>query len=166
VQKFIFLLTLISPALANAVPPPPAQLTADCEAPTYASDMLVCVDAGLRELDLLLAMRIGQREESVADASGNESDQDWFRRSRLCAFETDHRECLVEAYCLRLALIDRSEVINHVECQDASRPEHGTSIFPGHSPGAETRPVNPRRKKGILTSPAKSASMNEVTSSW
>jgi hypothetical protein len=32
--------------------------------------------------------------------------------------------------------------------------------------GAETRAVNPRRKKGILTSPAKSASMNEVTSSW
>jgi hypothetical protein len=34
-----------------AVPPPPEQVAANCDAPTYASDMLVCFDADLRVLD-------------------------------------------------------------------------------------------------------------------
>ena len=36
---------------------------------------------------------------------GRESDQDWFRRSRLCAFEADHRGCLRTAYCALIALL-------------------------------------------------------------
>jgi uncharacterized protein len=110
------LLIMVIPALAGAVPPPSVQLTADCEAPTYASDMLVCEDAGLRELDRSLALRIEQREEAETGASADESDLDWFRRSRLCAFEPDQRECLVTAYCLRLAFFDRGNWINDMEC--------------------------------------------------
>jgi hypothetical protein len=117
-RRLFCLLILFIPALSGAVPPPPEQLTADCEAPTFASDMLVCEDAGLRELDRSLALRIEQREDAETGASADESDQDWFTRSRLCAFETDHRECLVTAYCLRLANFDRSDWINHVECSE------------------------------------------------
>ena len=117
-RKIILFLSLFSAAHAMAVPPPPIQVTADCATPSYASDMLVCEDAGLRELDKSLAMRIAQRENTVAGPTGNDSDQDWFRRSRLCAFESEHRECLVTAYCLRLALIDRGDWISHTECSE------------------------------------------------
>jgi uncharacterized protein len=115
-RNLFCLLIMFFPALASAVPPPPVQLTADCEAPTYASDLLVCEDAGLRELDRALGLRIEEREESETGAGADEGDLDWFRRSRLCAFEPDQRECLVAAYCLRLAFFDRSDWINHVEC--------------------------------------------------
>lgn len=81
---------------AYALPPPPVQVTADCAAPTYASDMLVCEDAELRALDDRLA---GLTDAGVDDAA-------WFRHSRRCAFEADQRACLTLAYCLRIALLD------------------------------------------------------------
>lgn len=93
----------------SATPPPPEQVTANCVEPTYASDMLVCEDAELRSLDGLLAGLINQGEEGAVlrDAQG---DFDWFQRSRLCAFEADHRDCLMAAYCLRLALLNQQNV--------------------------------------------------------
>lgn len=109
---------MLATALAGATSPPPAQLTADCTSPTYASDVLICEDAGLRELDKSLALRIERRDQAMASPGGNESDLEWFRRSRLCAFETDQRECLVSAYCMRLAHFDRSDWINHAECSE------------------------------------------------
>jgi len=109
---------MLPSALAGATPPPPAQLTADCTSPTYASDVLVCEDAGLRELDKSLARRIEQLTQATANPSRDESDQEWFRRSRLCAFEAEQRECLVAAYCMRLAHFDRSDWINHVDCSE------------------------------------------------
>jgi len=36
---------------ASAIPPPPAQLAAQCESPTYASDVAVCADESLLALD-------------------------------------------------------------------------------------------------------------------
>lgn len=43
------LLLLAAPAVA--VPPPLPQIAANCDSPTYASDMLVCGDVSLRGLD-------------------------------------------------------------------------------------------------------------------
>lgn len=99
------MLCVLCPLRAWAVPPPPVQLTADCSAPTYASDQMVCADPGLRALDGLLAARIEARGEVAAEDGRADSDEDWFQRSRRCAFEADHRDCLLAAYCLRLALV-------------------------------------------------------------
>ena len=105
VRTFLLLLSCFVPLTAAAVPPPPVQVTANCDAPTYASDFLVCKDADLMQLDGLLARVIGQRNEGSSELVGRESDQDWLRRSRLCAFEADHRGCLRAAYCARIALL-------------------------------------------------------------
>jgi hypothetical protein len=59
-------------------------------------------------LDAQLSELIAQRQEASPGAGSIEEDQDWFRRSRLCAFESDHRECLLTAYCLRLLLLDQT----------------------------------------------------------
>lgn len=87
-----------------ATPPPPPQVTADCKYPTYASDILVCEDGSLLELDSALATRIAERTRQLP--AGYENDEEWFRLSRLCAFETDHRDCLVTAYCQRVKALD------------------------------------------------------------
>jgi uncharacterized protein len=93
------------PLAAAALPPPPVQVTADCDAPTYASDFLVCADVDLRQLDTVLARLIVQTNGGSRELGAQESDRDWFRRSRMCAFETDHRGCLRAAYCARVALL-------------------------------------------------------------
>ncbi len=110
----LFLLFTAIAGSVHAVPPPVAQVTADCSAPVYASDILVCEDPGLRKLDSLLALRIAQTGNTDGVSRGD--DQDWFRRSRLCAFEPDQRDCLVSAYCLRLELVDGSGSITESEC--------------------------------------------------
>jgi hypothetical protein len=98
-------MALLYPLIAAAVPPPPVLATADCEAPTYASDQLVCGDAELLALDRLLAAQIADRGAQDVSGIGDEDDLEWFQRSRHCAFETDHRDCLLAAYCLRLVLV-------------------------------------------------------------
>lgn len=100
----VTLLCLLAATAVLAVPPPPTQVTADCEFPTYASDILVCDDDALLELDSALATRIAERTRQLP--AGSENDEEWFRRSRLCAFETDHRDCLVTAYCQRVKALD------------------------------------------------------------
>lgn len=101
----LFLGALLNPVLAAAVPPPPALLTADCDTPSYASDMLVCEDSALLTLDSLLARLITERREPADVSVGGETDEEWFRRSRMCAFQADHRGCLVEAYCARIVVL-------------------------------------------------------------
>ena len=95
----------VLPILMGAMPPPPAQVSANCIAPTYASDQLVCKDDELRELDHRLFERLSTQSGLRSTAADLDSDEDWFRRSRRCAFEAEHRECLLAAYCLRLALL-------------------------------------------------------------
>lgn len=110
---FVF---LFYPVLVHAIPPPPVQFTADCVARTYASDQFVCADAELLELDRLLSAHIAQRRKTSPDDGEVDEDQDWFRRSRLCAFESDHRECLLSAYCLRLALLNQTRGSEPLPC--------------------------------------------------
>jgi len=98
----------LGPLSVWAVPPPPVRLATDCAEPVYASDQLVCDDAELRELNRLLAEWIGAKVAEGAAADAAESDEEWFRRSRMCAFEADHRGCLRTAYCLRLVWLGGS----------------------------------------------------------
>ena len=96
----VLLMVIASPLFA--VPPPTPQLTADCLAPVYASDQLLCEDPQLRALDaqmveLLQAFAIEEPASPVLNGQ-----QEWFQQSRKCAFESAHRECLLQAYCVRL----------------------------------------------------------------
>ena len=89
------LLLLAAPSQATApVPPPVEQRTADCARPVYATDMLVCDDPGLRALD--------KRLRALAPATSSspllEDRAAWFRRSRRCAFQAEHRACAAAAY--------------------------------------------------------------------
>jgi len=79
--------------------PQPELVAADCNTPSYASDILVCNEVELLALDRLLLERIGNRRESAVDSTGDLSAQDWSRHSRLCASEQDHRSCLLDATC-------------------------------------------------------------------
>ena len=93
----------------------------------------------------------------------------------------DQGGCLPELPLLRHQIFH--QIQPHHRDADHHRPAHGHQNRPQHRelaafavvlgteiprvrPGAETRAVNPRRKKGIVTSPAKSAPLNEVTASW
>jgi len=133
VRTALLLLAFFTPPPAVAVPPPPVQVTANCDAPSYASDFLVCEDAGLRELDSLLARQIAQRNKTAAGSASHESDQDWFRLSRLCAFESDHRGCLLAAYCARITSIDRAlaDRASRIKATTPSVPRICSELDPG-----------------------------------
>lgn len=87
-----------------AVPPPIPQRVADCAAPTYASDQLVCGDEGLLALDRQLATLLAAGPASAEVAI--EPQDDWFRRSRMCARRADHKLCLAAAYGERIAILE------------------------------------------------------------
>ena len=89
---------------AAPIAPPLEQVSADCTAPTYASDRLVCADPGLRALDAELA-RLWARAEAAGRvaASAQRAQADWFRQRSLCAFREDHRACVEGAYRARIA---------------------------------------------------------------
>lgn len=80
--------------------------------------MFTCEDMRLRELDSLLAKSIAQRKATLTSPADPEGDQGWFRRSRLCAFEADHRACLLAAYCFRLSAIEGSDWLAGTECNE------------------------------------------------
>lgn len=90
----------------RAVPPPVPQndphMVANCRAPSYASDQLVCGDPRLLALDRQLAALL-----PVPDlpAFAVEDQQAWFSRSRACAMQADHPACLGAAYRERIATI-------------------------------------------------------------
>jgi len=91
-----------------AVPPPPEQVAANCEAPTYASDMLVCADADLRPLDARMreAWAAVDFASVVAQEAWVEAQDAWFRRRSLCAFTERHADCLQAAYVERIAVLE------------------------------------------------------------
>jgi len=90
-----------------AVPPPVEQLRVDCQHPAYASDYLVCEDRTLREAEIHLASLTSRLDSDshFADGAFWEESGAWFRRSRLCAFEATHRECLLAAYSNRIGVV-------------------------------------------------------------
>lgn len=90
-----------------AVPPPPEQIAANCEAPTYASDMLVCADPFLRALDAGMseAWDAVDFASIVAPGAWVEAQDAWFRRRSLCAFYQRHADCLQAAYVERIAVL-------------------------------------------------------------
>jgi uncharacterized protein len=104
-----------------ALPPPLPQVTADCDQPTYASDMLVCADPELRKLDDSLAQRLSELSQAVERVTVEEGDEDWFRRSRMCAFESNHRDCLLRAYCARIVLLADAAATPPGICVEASQ---------------------------------------------
>jgi uncharacterized protein len=120
-------MSLLGSAPAAAVPPPPRQFAADCRSPTYASDVLVCGDAVLRELDARM-----RRSWVAVDFAGVvapdawvEPQDAWFRRRSLCAFSERHRDCLEDAYLERIAVLD---LLRRV----AWRPSRGAAaVCPG-----------------------------------
>lgn len=92
-----------------AVPPPPEQVAADCEAPTYASDMLLCADANLRAFDARIreAWAAVDFASVVAPGAWVEAQDAWFRRRSLCAFSERHTDCLKGgAYVERIAVLE------------------------------------------------------------
>lgn len=99
-------LSCAAPASAQMpVPPPVEQSIADCARPTYASDQLVCTDPELRQIDAQLAEAL--RVPAASNGTSRiESDGEWFKRRSRCAFETDHRICLLQSYRDRLAFIE------------------------------------------------------------
>lgn len=96
---FAFVLAMV----AQAVPPPMPQSTADCSRPVYASDLLVCADPVLGAIDRDLRTRVLSRPAPVG--RWIEDPESWFRRSRLCAMKAEHRICLLQAYRERIALM-------------------------------------------------------------
>lgn len=85
------------------VPPPVDQAQADCASPSYADDMAVCGDQGLRELD----RRMGAALPGAEARTGYliEPQREWFRRSRACSTRKDQLACLRVAYRERIAVL-------------------------------------------------------------
>jgi uncharacterized protein len=119
-RAWLFLAPMAALAVttAAATPPPPDLLATDCGTQSYASDALVCEDPALRDLNdrmtrVLEPYGITQNRERAAEQAA------WYRRSRLCAFEEEHRECLVAAYCSRLQVIGPS--VEPEDCRPAEQ---------------------------------------------
>ena len=131
----------------SAVPPPPGQGAANCDSPTYASDVLVCSDPQLRALDtrMLDAWSSLDLASVLAPAAWVEQQQEWFKRRSLCAFSERHADCVRDAYIERIAVL---EALLRV----ASRPaRQGTTTVCRDAPwgGAELRLRAP--ETGALT---------------
>ncbi|AYJ84988.1 hypothetical protein D3Y57_02745 (plasmid) [Sphingomonas paeninsulae] len=135
-------------AQALPVPPPAIQWTADCARPTYATDMLVCGDPELRSMDQNLARMLENRGGDETLAPWIEGQADWFRRSRMCAFQADHRECLTAAYSERALVLSLltslPRPLGHCRLQDGGSSQvaevQGAAILTseGRTIGVET----------------------------
>jgi uncharacterized protein len=98
------LLFLLATWQIAAVPSPLAQQGAECEHPTYATDQLVCADPELLKLDRNMMEKLA--EAGFPSGPFVEPQEDWFRRSRLCAMTAQHLSCVVEAYLERMKLLE------------------------------------------------------------
>jgi hypothetical protein len=79
-------------------------LAANCDAPIYAIDRLVCADSDLLALDRAIGGRLAQA--IPAPSPMIEDQAAWFRRRTLCAFQSDALACARLAYRERLAVLD------------------------------------------------------------
>ena len=143
--RFVTLLPvlLLASTSASAVPPPPDQMAANCDSPTFASDMLVCGDSLLRALDARMrdawtALDFGS---VVTSGAWVEAQQDWFKRRSLCAFSERHADCLQAAYSERIAVLEMLRLV-------ASRPprqgpQRSASMRLGATPACACAPRLP-----------------------
>lgn len=111
---------LLLAAVQGAVPPPLQQASADCRATTYATDMLVCGDPELLSLNTRMNTLLGAK--SVPQGNWIEPQEDWFRRSRLCAMRDAHLACATAAYRERIALLEVARLAP-VEVQPCRRTD-------------------------------------------
>lgn len=95
--------------LGVALPPPTPQERANCTAPVYASDYLVCSDRELIELDARAADLAARAGTERLTAGGLEPQYDWFRTRSLCALRSDHRRCLLKTYAARIQVLENLE---------------------------------------------------------
>jgi uncharacterized protein len=133
----LLLMAVAGPVVAQPapVPPPLEQLQADCTRPQYASDTLVCGDAELRAADVQVAALASTPLSLAADALW-EDQASWLRRRSLCAFKTEHRECLVAAYADRLAVLAAS-------ARAATRPMHCNGPLNGRTLASSSLAAGP-----------------------
>lgn len=82
-------------------------MQANCQAPTYATDLLVCSDLELKTLDAEMGALLSRLDATAIDGVPPmlESQYDWFKRRSLCAFDEDHRQCTDDAYTERLVVL-------------------------------------------------------------
>jgi len=135
-----------------AVPPPPEQVAADCEAPTYASDALVCADTSLLALDTRMRAALAAAGQEIVAESRSlvEPQAAWFRRRSLCAFSSRHAACLSAAYA------DRIAVLRALRGSSARRPAAARTAACRNAPGG-TGPVSVDRDgsgAGTIRDPA------------
>ncbi|RJF85651.1 hypothetical protein D3876_17265 [Sphingomonas cavernae] len=90
-----------------AVPPPQEQLQANCAAPAYATDMLVCDDYDLRARDAEMGAMLTQLDATPVTGLPPliEPQAEWFKRRSRCAFKENHRQCTADAYEERTILL-------------------------------------------------------------
>lgn len=98
----------------GAVPPPREQLAADCQTPTYASDVVVCGDEALLSVDREVTQLYESLQGALQPAPDGgmldplalfEPQDAWFRRRSLCAFSSHQPDCLRAAYGERLRVL-------------------------------------------------------------
>jgi uncharacterized protein len=82
------------------------QTSADCAYAVYATDRLVCDDPTLLVLDRRLVAALADAPTPSNPGPVIEDQEAWFRRSRLCAFRTDHAACVAQAYRERIAVLE------------------------------------------------------------
>jgi uncharacterized protein len=98
---------LLAAMPAQAVPPPVEQFTANCAAPVYATDQLVCGDPELKAQDAAMAIALARLGRAPVNglALWLEPQAEWFKRRSLCAFKTAHRQCALNAYAERMDVL-------------------------------------------------------------
>jgi uncharacterized protein len=89
----------------SAVPPPVEQFTADCAAPVYASERLICSDSELLGTEAQIADLWRAAQPNWSPGPWLEQQEAWFRRRALCAFQTEHRACLQGANAERVRVL-------------------------------------------------------------
>lgn len=89
------------------IPPPVEQFQANCTAPTYATDMLVCGDPELKARDAEMGALLAQAGEAPVEGRAPllEPQADWLKRRSLCAMKANGRQCTVQAYNERIAIL-------------------------------------------------------------
>ncbi len=122
----------------SAVPPPVEQFTANCAAPVYASDQLICSDPGLLDSEAQVAELWRSVQPDWSPGPWLEDQDAWFRRRALCAFQTRHRECLAGANAERIAVLSSA----------IRRPEDGVAARCMLDGGSRTVSLN--RNSGSL----------------